>query len=139
MLARRFATMMVAALVIGLSAAAAQAQSHTSKTFTGAKVNAGTVTHSMANGQHVLTLSDDFKVPDTPDPHWQVIDGKGRVYLLQRLGVKNGLGLTGDMINKSITLPAFITDVAKVQIYCSWAEAVLGETTFDRTLMTTTR
>jgi hypothetical protein len=132
-------TMMVAALVFGLGVAAAQAQSHTSKPFTGAKVNSGTVTHSMMNGQHVLTLSDDFKVPDTPDPHWQVIDGKGRVYLLQRLGVKNGLGLTGDKINKSITLPAFITDVAKVQIYCAWAEAVLGETSFDGTLMTTTK
>jgi len=136
MLAR---TMMVAALVMGLGVAAAQAQSHTSKPFTGAKVNSGTVTHSIQNGQHVLTLSDDFKVPDTPDPHWQVIDGKGRVYLLQRLGVKNGLGLTGDKINKSITLPAFITDVAKVQIYCAWAEAVLGETSFERTLTTNSK
>ena len=54
-----------------------------------------------------------------------------RAFLLQRLGVKNGLGLTGDKINKSITLPAFITDVAKVQIYCAWAEAVLGETSFE--------
>ena len=133
MLAR---TMMVAALVLGLSVTAAQAQSHTSKPFTGAKVNSGTVTHSVMNGQHVLTLSDDFKVPDTPDPHWQVIDSKGRVYLLQRLGVKNGLGLTGDKINKSITLPAFIADVAKVQIYCAWAEAVLGETSFERSLTT---
>jgi hypothetical protein len=139
MLARSIRTMMVAALVIGLSVTAAEAQSHTSKPFTGAKVNGGTVTHSMANGQHVLTLSDDFKVPDTPDPHWQVIDGKGRVYLLQRLGVKNGVGLTGDKINKSIALPAFIGDVAKVQIYCAWAEAVLGETSFDRTLTTNTR
>ena len=136
MLAR---TMMVAALVMGLSVTAAQAQSHTSKPFTGAKVNSGTVTHSMTNGQHVLTLSDDFKVPDTPDPHWQVIDGQGRVYLLQRLGVKNGLGLTGDKITKSITLPAFITDVAKVQIYCAWAEAVLGETSFERTLTTNSK
>ena len=136
MLAR---TMMVAALVIGLGVAAAQAQSHTSKPFTGAKVNSGTVTHSMMNGQHVLTLSDDFKAPDTPDPHWQVVDGKGRVYLLQRLGVKNGLGLTGDKINKSITLPAFITDVAKVQIYCAWAEAVLGETSFESTLTTNSK
>jgi hypothetical protein len=35
-------------------------------------------------------------------------------------------------------VPAYITDVAKVQIYCSWAEAVLGETTFDSTIVTTT-
>lgn len=137
MLARRFATMMVAVAVIGV--ASAQAQTHTSKPFAGAKVNGGTVTHSIANGQHVLTVSSDFQVPDTPDPHWQVVDGKGRVYLLQRLGVKNGVGLTGDKINRSITLPASITDVAKVQIYCAWAEALLGETSFDRTLMTTTK
>ena len=52
----------------------------------GAKVNGGTVTHMMKDGKHVLTLSDDFKVPDTPDPHWQVVDSKGQVYLLQRLG-----------------------------------------------------
>ena len=26
----------------------------------------------------MLTLSEDFKVPDTPDPHWQVVDSKGR-------------------------------------------------------------
>ena len=127
MLAR---TMMVAALVIGLSATAAQAQSHTSKPFTGAKVNSGTVTHSITNGQHVLTLSDDFKVPDTPDPHWQVVDSKGNTFLLQRLGVKNLAGLAKDRINMSITLPSYVKDVAKVQIYCAWAEAVLGEAPF---------
>jgi hypothetical protein len=136
---RRFATLAVAALLVGVIASAAQAQTHSSKPFTGAKVNKGTVTHMVQNGQHVLTLSPDFQVPDTPDPHWQVVDSKGRVFLLQRLGVKNGvLGLTGDKINRSITLPAFITDVAKVQIYCAWAEAVLGETSFDTTLMTMT-
>ena len=124
---------------LALTASVALAQNHTSKPFSGAKVNGGTVTHSVKDGKNVLTLSDDFKVPDTPDPHWQVVDSKGRVFLLQRLGVKNGLGLTGDKINKSITLPAYIADVAKVQIYCAWAEAVLGETTFDKALTTTTR
>ena len=57
----------------------ALAQSHTSKPFSGAKVNAGTVTHSMKDGKDVLTLSSDFKLPDTPDPHWQVVDSKGTV------------------------------------------------------------
>jgi hypothetical protein len=70
-------------------------------------------------------------VPDTPDPHWQVVDSKGTVYLLQRLPVK---GVLTDRVNMQITLPAYIKDVAKVQIYCAWAEAVLGETTFDSTL-----
>ena len=57
-------------------------------------------------GRSVLTLSDDFKVPDTPDPHWQVVDSKGRTYLLQRLPVK------GDKVNRSIVVPAYVPDVA---------------------------
>lgn len=125
----RFARLVVAALVVtGLAMvpAAASAQSHTSKRFSGAKVNDGTVTHAKENGRHVLKLSADFKVPDTPDPHWQVVDSKGNVFLLQRLGIK------GDKVNTAITLPAYVKDIAKVQIYCAWAEVVLGETTFDQ-------
>ena len=117
-------------------AAAAQAQSHTSRPFSGAKVNGGTVTHSVKDGRHVLTLSSDFKAPDTPDPHWQVVDSKGRTYLLDRISVKSLGGLVKDRVTPSITLPAYITDVAKVQIYCSWAEAVLGEAPFDAPQMT---
>jgi len=123
------------ALVLGVGTANAQGQ--VSKPFAGAKVNGGTVTHTMQDGKHVLTLSGDFQVPDTPDPHWQIVDSKGRVFLLQRLKIKGALGgVAGDKINMSITLPAYITDIAKVQIYCAWAEAVLGETTFTATLMT---
>jgi hypothetical protein len=97
-----------------------------SKPFAGAKVNGGTVTMT----GRTLTLSDDFKVPDTPDPHWQIVDSKGNTYLLQRLGIK------GDKVHKSITLPAYVPDVAKVQIYCAWAEALLGETAFGAARMT---
>src|SRR5580765_379015 len=104
--------------------------SHTSSKFAGPKANTGTVTHTVVDGKNVLTLSADFKDPGTPDPHWQVVDSKGNVYLLQRLGIK------GDKVNLSITLPAYVKDVAKVQIYCAWAEAVLGETTFDKTVGT---
>ena len=115
----------------------AQNMMHTSKTFAGGKVNAGTVTHTKEGGKNVLKLSSDFKVPDTPDPHWQIVDSKGNVYLLQRLGVKGVTqGLAGDKINMQITLPAYIKDVAKVQIYCAWAEAVLGEATFESTIQT---
>jgi len=52
------------------------------------------------------------------------------VFLLQRLGIK------GDKVNLQITLPAYVKDVAKVQIYCAWAEVVLGETTFDNAIAT---
>jgi hypothetical protein len=124
----RFARLFVAVLALAGAAAlpaAAQAQMHTSKKFAGAKVNDGTVTHAKENGKDVLKLSADFKVPDTPDPHWQVVDSKGNVFLLQRLGIK------GDKVNTRIVLPAYVKDVAKVQIYCAWAEVVLGETTFD--------
>ena len=124
---------------LALMATLASAQNKTSKPFSGAKVNGGTVTYSIKDGKAVLTLSDDFKVPDTPDPHWQVIDSTGAVFTLQRLGVKSLGGLAKDRINTSITLPAYVRDVAKVQIYCAWAEAVLGETTFDAPLMVMNR
>lgn len=121
----------VGALALVLVAAAAQAQSHTSSLFMGAKANTGTVTHAVMNGKNVLTLSADFVTPDTPDPHWQIVDSKGQVFLLQRLAIKE------DKMNRSITLPAFIKDIAKVQIYCAWAEAVLGETSFGSTMRLT--
>ena len=126
------------ALVLGAGDTRLMAQSHTSTVFAGAKVNGGTVSHSMQNGKHVLTLSSDFKVPETPDPHWQVVDNKGRVFLLQRLPVKGSLaGVAGDRINMSITLPPYIENVAKVQIYCAWAEALLGEASFTTSITTT--
>jgi len=117
---------------IALSASLALAQGHTSSKFSGAKVNAGTVTHTVKDGKNILTLSSEFQVPDTPDPHWQIVDSKGTTYLLQRLGVKSLGGIAKDKVNTSITLPAYIKDVAKVQIYCAWAEAVLGEASFDQ-------
>jgi hypothetical protein len=106
-------------------------ESHTSMKFAGAKANTGTVTHAVMNGKNVLTLSADFVTPDTPDPHWQIVDSKGNVFLLQRLAIKD------DKMNRSITLPGYIQDIAKVQIYCAWAEAVLGETTFGSTMRLT--
>ena len=94
--------------------------------FAGKAVNGGTVTHEMQGGKHVLTVSSDFVVPGSPDPHWQVIDTKGNAYLLNRLTLKD------DKVNRSITLPAYIQDVAKVQMWCAWAEVVLGEASFTQ-------
>ena len=98
---------------------------HTSSKFEGPKANTGTVSQSKQGHMNVLTLSDDFVVPDTPAPHWQVVDSKGNVYLLQRVDIKGG------KVNKSITLPSYIPDVAKVQIWCAWAETILGEAPFE--------
>jgi hypothetical protein len=121
-------TTLLTAAALAVTASLATAQ--TSTTFAGPKVNGGTVTHSVKDGKHVLTLSNDFQVPDTPDPHWQIVDSKGTVYLLQRLPVKSLGGLAKDRITTTITLPAYVRDVAKVQIYCAWAEAILGEASF---------
>ena len=112
-------------------AGTALAQSHTSKPFSGAKVNGGTVTHTVKNGKNLLAVSDDFQVPDTPDPHWRVIDSRGNIYLLDRLPLK------GDRVARTITVPVYVQDVAKVQIYCAWAEAVLGEAPFASTMKLT--
>src|SRR5207244_4304554 len=94
--------------------------------FAGAKVNGGTVSATTTGGRIVLTYSDDFKIPDTPAPHWQVVDSKGNIYLLQRLQIKD------NKVNKTITLPAYVHDVAKVQIWCAFAEVLLGEASFDK-------
>jgi hypothetical protein len=113
-------------LALTLTAMTARADDeHTSKVFQGVKANTGTVTHSRQGNQEVLTLSDDFQVPDAPAPHWQIVDSLGNTYLLQSLKIK------GDKINKSIVVPNYIHDIARVQIWCAFAEALLGETTFE--------
>ena len=139
MIRRTLITGFFSIAAIAMTASLALAQSQTSRPFAGGKVNGGTVTHSTKDGKDILTLSDDFKVPDTPDPHWQIVDSKGNTYLLQRLGVKSLGGLAKDRINMSITLPEYVKDVVKVQIYCAWAEAVLGEAQFTAPLMTMAR
>lgn len=98
---------------------------HRSTPFTGVKANKGAVSHSFEGGRHVLTLTDEFVVPDTPAPHWQVVDSRGRVYLLNRLTIKGGV------YHKKLVLPSYVSDVAKVQIWCAFAETVLGEASFD--------
>ncbi len=110
---------------------------HKSTPFQGGKANTGYVMHDVVNGKNVLTLSDGFVAPQTPDPHWQVVDSKGRVYLLDRLGIKkNDMGEKPDKEKRSITLPDYVPDVAKVQMWCAWAEALLGEAQFEQPVMT---
>jgi hypothetical protein len=102
---------------------------HTTTKFVGAKVNQGTVSHVRRGSQSVLTLSKDFVMPDTPAPHWQVVDSCGNVFLLQRLQIKE------DRLNRTIVVPDYIGDVVKVQIWCSWAETLLGEASFREAVM----
>jgi hypothetical protein len=102
--------------------------------FTGSKANTGTVTLGSTDGRYTLTLSEDFKIPETPAPHWQIVDSAGNTYLLDRMKIK------GDKANRSIVVPEYIHDIATVQVWCAWAEALLGETTFNgvQTLTTET-
>jgi hypothetical protein len=101
---------------------------HNTGQFQGPKANKGHVNHSTRDGKSVLTLSDDFVVPDTPDPHWQVVDSDGQVYLLDKLKKK---ALIGDKYQKEIVLPSYVKNVSKVIIWCAWAEANLGEASFS--------
>ena len=110
-------------LLISISSFAVE--SYTTKQFTGVKVNGGTATLTKASPA-TLTWSDDFKIPDTPAPHWQVVDSKGNVYLLNRLAIK------GDKQNRTIMLPSYIKDVVKVQIWCAFADVLLGEAPLDK-------
>jgi hypothetical protein len=115
------------ALVLLSNVAHADALTVRTNTFAGVKANTGFATIAKdANGQATLTWSDDFTIPDAPAPHWQVVDSKGEVFLLQRLVAKN------DKKNRTITIPAYVKDVAKVQIWCAWAEVLLGEATLDK-------
>jgi hypothetical protein len=115
------------AVLFSLSAFAAD-MTHTSGPFEGPKANKGTVTHSHKNGQSVLTLSDDFVVPDTPDPHWQVVDSDGNVYQLDKLKTK---AFVGDNYKKEIVVPKYVKNVSKVVIWCAFAEVNLGEAKFS--------
>src|SRR5437764_12346318 len=98
---------------------------HNSGPFQVAKANMCFVTHTTANCKSTLTLSDDFVPPKTPDPHWQVVDSNGKTYLLDRLMIK------GDKMNKSIVVPDYVQDIAKVQMWCAFAEVNLGEAAFE--------
>src|SRR5499433_4128732 len=105
----RILKVMVVALVVtalGISVSGAFAQgSHTSSQFQGPRANKGTVTHSIKDGKSVLTLSDDFVVPDTPDPHWRVVDSNGNTYDLDKLKKK---ALIGDKYQKEIAVPSYV-------------------------------
>src|SRR5438093_13334154 len=112
------------ALVIAATSSIAQ-DSHKSGPFQGAKANKGSVTHMTQDGKSILTLSDDFVPPQTPDPHWQVVDSNGKSYLLDRLMTKS------QKVKKSIVVPEYVPNIAKVQIWCAFAETNLGEAAFD--------
>lgn len=98
-------------------------------TFMGPEVKGSTVAFSRDGATRRLTLSDDFMVPAAPAPHWRVVDSTGQATLLRRLVTM------GDKFHKTLDVPSTVKDVAAVQIYCAYAEVVLGEAAFEAPMM----
>ena len=118
----------LAATLVG-GALAANLESHTSGPFQGPKANRGTVTHSNENGKSILRVSADFKVPDTPAPTWRVVDSTRNIYTLDAFKIKGTLG--GNAEKREVEVPSYVKDIVKVQVYCAWAQVLLGEASFS--------
>ncbi len=119
----------VLALLVTVNSFAARMDVHTSSQFHGPKANTGTVSHSIENGKSMLKVSDDFKVPDTPAPTWRVVDSKGNIYTLGAFKIKGTLGTNAE--KREVEVPSYVKDIAKVQVYCAWAQVLLGEASFS--------
>jgi len=118
----------LAAVLVG-GAFAAKLDSHASGPFQGPKANTGTVSYSNENGKGMLRVSDDFKVPDTPAPTWRVVDSKGNIYTLDAFKIKGLLGTNAE--KREVEVPSYVKDIVKVQVYCAWAQVLLGEASFS--------
>src|SRR5436305_15082216 len=117
----------VLAVMVTVNSFAAKMDVHTSSQFQGPKANTGTVSHSIENGKSMLKVSEDFKVPDTPAPTWRVVDSKGNVYTLDAFKIKSG-----NNEKREVMVPGYIQNIVKVQVYCAWAEVLLGEASFSQ-------
>lgn len=98
---------------------------HTTNKFEGPKANTGMAVHQTINGKSMIKVTPDFKVPDTPAPTWRIVDSKGNIYTLDAFKLKGGE-------KREITVPGYVHDIAKVQVYCAWAEVLLGESSFAK-------
>jgi len=115
---------LVAMLATGVAVAADSGASHTTSKFEGPKANTGMAVHTVENGKSILRVTADFKVPDTPAPTWRVIDSKGNIYTLDAFKIKGGE-------KREVLVPAYVKDIAKVQVYCAFAEVLLGDASFS--------
>lgn len=123
---RVFSSLAVLALLVTVNTNAAKMGEHTSSQFQGPKANTGTVSHYVENGKSMLKVSGDFKVPDTPAPTWRVVDSSGNIYTLDAFKIKSG-----NKEKREVVVPSYVPDIAKVQVYCAWAEVLLGEASFS--------
>src|SRR6266446_2040906 len=117
-------TLVALAVAGSVTSAASKMDVHTSSMFQGPKANTGTVSHSNENGKSMLRVSPDFKVPDTPAPTWRIVDSNGTIYTLDAFKIKGGE-------KREVEVPSYIKDIAKVQVYCAWAQVLLGEASFS--------
>ena len=117
-------TLMALAVAGSVTLAANKMDVHTSAMFQGPKANTGTVSHVNENGKSILRVSQDFKVPDTPAPTWRVVDTQGNIYTLDAFKIKGGE-------KREVVVPSYVKDIAKVQVYCAFAEVLLGEAGFS--------
>ena len=123
----RLSSVFALAALLAASVAFAAGDPNTTSVFQGPKANTGTATFYHANRQGMLKVSNDFKVPDTPAPTWRVVDSKGNVYTLDAFKIK---GLISGAEKREVVVPSYVPDIAKVQVYCAWAEILLGEASF---------
>ena len=119
----------VLALLVTVNSFAAKMESHTSSQFQGPKANTGTVSHYVENGKSMLRVSDDFKVPDTPAPTWRVVDNKGNIHTLDAFKIKGPVANNAE--KREVEVPAYVKDIARVQVYCAWAQVLLGEASYS--------
>jgi hypothetical protein len=54
------------------------------------------------------------------------VDSKGNVYTLDAFKIKSG-----NNEKREIVVPSYVPNIAKVQVYCAWAEVLLGEASFS--------
>ena len=129
-LTRIFSVFALVAMLIAASVSFAAENNgpHTSSKFEGPKANTGTVTHTVENGKSILRVSADFKVPDTPAPTWRVVDSQGNIYTLDAFKIDKGE-------KREVIVPSYVHDIAKVQVYCAYAEVLLGEAKFSPPVM----
>ncbi|MGC4054186.1 MAG: hypothetical protein QM757_34300 [Paludibaculum sp.] len=126
LIARILPVFALAALFLSTSAAfAADAHNmHTTSGFQGPKANTGMAVHSRDGNKSLLKVTDDFKVPDTPAPTWRVVDSKGNIYTLDAFKIKGGE-------KREVVVPGYVPNIAKVQVWCAFAEVLLGEASFS--------
>jgi hypothetical protein len=57
-------------------------------------------------------------------PGERVVDSQGNIYTLDAFKIKGGE-------KREVSVPAYVKDIVKVQVYCAWAQVIPGEAGFS--------